>query len=31
VGYTQVDIMLGPGTVAAFEAMAPVVEALRGD
>jgi len=30
-GYTQVDIMLGPGTVEAFEAMAPVLEALRAD
>lgn len=28
-GFTQVDIMLGPGTVEAFEAMAPVVERLR--
>lgn len=30
-GFTQVDIMLGPGTVEAFEAMAPVVERLRAD
>lgn len=28
-GYTQVDLMLSPGTVAAFHAMAPVVELLR--
>ena len=28
-GFTQVDLMVGPGTVAAFEAMAPVVELLR--
>jgi alkanesulfonate monooxygenase SsuD/methylene tetrahydromethanopterin reductase-like flavin-dependent oxidoreductase (luciferase family) len=28
-GYTQVDIMLGPGTLEAFEAMAPVVELIR--
>ena len=28
-GFTQVDLMLGPGTVQAFEAMAPVVERLR--
>jgi len=31
VGFTQVDIMLGPGTVEAFEAMAPVLELLRRD
>jgi hypothetical protein len=30
-GFTQVDIMLGPGTIEAFEAMAPVVELLRAD
>jgi alkanesulfonate monooxygenase SsuD/methylene tetrahydromethanopterin reductase-like flavin-dependent oxidoreductase (luciferase family) len=29
VGFTQVDIMLGPGTVEAMEAMAPVLELLR--
>jgi hypothetical protein len=29
VGYTQVDLMLGPGTVEAFERMAPVVDLLR--
>ena len=28
-GFTQVDLMLGPGTIEAFEAMAPVVELLR--
>jgi len=26
----QADLMLGPGTLAAFEAMAPVVDLLRG-
>jgi alkanesulfonate monooxygenase SsuD/methylene tetrahydromethanopterin reductase-like flavin-dependent oxidoreductase (luciferase family) len=31
VGYTQVDIMLGPGTVEAFEAMTPVLELIRSD
>ncbi len=31
VGYTQVDIMRGPGTVEAFDAMAPVLELLRAD
>ena len=30
-GFSQVDIMLGPGTVEAFEAMAPVLERLRAD
>jgi alkanesulfonate monooxygenase SsuD/methylene tetrahydromethanopterin reductase-like flavin-dependent oxidoreductase (luciferase family) len=30
-GFTQVDIMLSPGTVEAFDAMAPVVELLRAD
>ncbi len=30
-GFTQVDIMLGPGTVAAVEAMAPVLDLLRAD
>jgi alkanesulfonate monooxygenase SsuD/methylene tetrahydromethanopterin reductase-like flavin-dependent oxidoreductase (luciferase family) len=30
-GFTQVDLMLGPGTVEAFEAMAPVLEQLRAD
>ena len=28
-GFTQVDLMLGPGTVEAFDAMAPVVELVR--
>jgi alkanesulfonate monooxygenase SsuD/methylene tetrahydromethanopterin reductase-like flavin-dependent oxidoreductase (luciferase family) len=31
VGFTQVDIMLGPGTLEAFEAMAPVLELVRAD
>lgn len=31
VGFTQVDLMVGPGTVEAFDAMAPVLEHLRGD
>jgi alkanesulfonate monooxygenase SsuD/methylene tetrahydromethanopterin reductase-like flavin-dependent oxidoreductase (luciferase family) len=31
VGFTQVDLMLGPGTVEAFDAMAPVLELLRAD
>jgi len=30
-GFTQADLMLGPGTVEAFEAMAPVLEDLRQD
>jgi len=30
-GFTQVDIMLGPGTLEAFEAMAPVLELVRAD
>ncbi len=30
-GFTQVDIMLGPGTIEAFEAMAPVLELLHAD
>jgi alkanesulfonate monooxygenase SsuD/methylene tetrahydromethanopterin reductase-like flavin-dependent oxidoreductase (luciferase family) len=30
-GFSQVDLMLGPGTVAAFEAMAPVLELLRAE
>jgi alkanesulfonate monooxygenase SsuD/methylene tetrahydromethanopterin reductase-like flavin-dependent oxidoreductase (luciferase family) len=30
-GFTQVDIMLGPGTIEAFEAMVPVLELLRAD
>ena len=30
-GFTQADLMLGPGTVEAFDAMAPVLELLRGD
>jgi alkanesulfonate monooxygenase SsuD/methylene tetrahydromethanopterin reductase-like flavin-dependent oxidoreductase (luciferase family) len=29
VGFTQVDLMLEPGTVRAFDALAPVVELLR--
>lgn len=31
IGYTQVDLMLGPGTVEAFDAMAPVLELVRAD
>ena len=31
VGYSQVDLMLGPGTVEAFDAMAPVLDLLRAD
>jgi len=31
IGFTQVDIMLGPGTLEAFEAMAPVVAMIAGD
>jgi alkanesulfonate monooxygenase SsuD/methylene tetrahydromethanopterin reductase-like flavin-dependent oxidoreductase (luciferase family) len=30
-GFTQLEIMVGPGTIAAFEALAPVVEAIRAD
>jgi alkanesulfonate monooxygenase SsuD/methylene tetrahydromethanopterin reductase-like flavin-dependent oxidoreductase (luciferase family) len=30
-GFTQIDIMLGPGTLEALEAMAPVVEFIRAD
>jgi len=30
-GYTQVDLMIEPGTVAAFDALAPVVELLAAD
>jgi hypothetical protein len=30
-GFTQVDIMLGPGTLEAFEPMAPVLELIRAD
>jgi len=30
-GYTQVDLMLTPGTVQAFDALAPVVEMLAAD
>ena len=30
-GFTQADLILGPGTVEAFEAMAPVLEQLRAD
>lgn len=31
IGYTQVDLMLGPGTVEAIDAMAPVLELVRAD
>jgi alkanesulfonate monooxygenase SsuD/methylene tetrahydromethanopterin reductase-like flavin-dependent oxidoreductase (luciferase family) len=31
VGFSQVDLMVGPGTVEAFDAMAPVLELLRAD
>jgi len=31
IGFTQVDIMLGPGTIGAIEAMAPVLDLLRAD
>lgn len=30
-GFTQVDLMLGPGTVEAIEAMGPVLETIRAD
>jgi len=30
-GFTQVDLMLGPGTVEAFEALAPVLDLIRAD
>ena len=30
-GFSQVDIMLGPGTIEAFDAMAPVMEHIRAD
>ena len=30
-GFTQVDLMVDPGTVEAFDALAPVVEMLRAD
>jgi alkanesulfonate monooxygenase SsuD/methylene tetrahydromethanopterin reductase-like flavin-dependent oxidoreductase (luciferase family) len=30
IGFTQVDLMVGPGTIAAVEALAPTVELLRG-
>lgn len=30
-GFTQVDLMVEPGTVQAFDALAPVVELLRAD
>ena len=30
-GYTQADLMVNPGTVAAFDALAPVVEMLAAD
>jgi hypothetical protein len=29
IGFTQVDLMLNPGTIAAVEALVPVVKALR--
>lgn len=31
VGFTQVDLMLAPGTVEAFDAMATVIELIRAD
>ena len=31
VGYTQVELMFGPGTIEALEALAPVVELVRAD
>jgi alkanesulfonate monooxygenase SsuD/methylene tetrahydromethanopterin reductase-like flavin-dependent oxidoreductase (luciferase family) len=31
VGFTQVDLMVGPGTIEAYEALAPVVERIRND
>jgi len=30
-GYTQVDLMIDPGTLEAFDALAPVVELLHAD
>ncbi len=30
-GYTQADLMVGPGTIEAFDALAPVVELLAAD
>lgn len=30
-GFTQVDLMVGPGTLEAFDALAPVIEQLRTD
>lgn len=30
-GFSQVDLMVGPGTIEAFDAMAPVLELLRAD
>lgn len=30
-GFTQVDLMVGPGTIEAYEALAPVLELLRSD
>ncbi|OGO53523.1 MAG: hypothetical protein A2V84_00985 [Chloroflexi bacterium RBG_16_70_13] len=30
-GFTRLEMMVGPGTMAAFEALAPVVEQLRAD
>ena len=31
VGYTQAELMFGPGTLEALEALAPVVELVRAD
>jgi len=31
IGFSQADLMIGPGTIEAFEAMAPVLELLRRD
>ena len=30
-GFTQLEMMVGPGTMAAFEALAPLVELVRAD
>jgi hypothetical protein len=30
-GFTQLEIMFGPGTMEALEALAPVVEAIHAD
>lgn len=29
IGFTQVDLMVSPGTIAAVEAVVPVIELLR--